>query len=299
MITHQIPGAGGVEIVFDTWAPTSALSPGADPPAGFLLVHGLASNARLWDGVAAHLAALGHPVATVDLRGHGRSGKPDDGYDIPTVCEDLVAVLGWLAGGGDGDTRPWQRPVAVGQSWGGNVVLELAFAHPARLRGVACVDGGTIALQDRFPSWAECALMLAPPRLAGTPGVTVEAFLRQAHPRWPDSGIQGTMGNFEIRPDGTVAPWLTFQRHMKVLHGLWDHQPVNRYPSISVPVLLIPADDGHTPSTEAKRAEVAAALHALPVAAAVWIEGDHDLHAQFPAEIAGTLHEAARAGLLA
>ena len=39
----------------------------------FLLVHGLSSNARLWDGTARLLAAAGHQVVAVDQRGHGRS----------------------------------------------------------------------------------------------------------------------------------------------------------------------------------------------------------------------------------
>ncbi|MGW7595799.1 alpha/beta hydrolase, partial [Streptomyces rubiginosohelvolus] len=39
----------------------------------FLLVHGMASSARLWDEVADHLAAAGHAVYAVDLRGHGDS----------------------------------------------------------------------------------------------------------------------------------------------------------------------------------------------------------------------------------
>ena len=58
-----------------------------------LLVHGLSSNARLWDEVA---AALGpdptgpprHPVLAVDLRGHGTSaGVPDPpGSDATEVA---------------------------------------------------------------------------------------------------------------------------------------------------------------------------------------------------------------------
>ena len=39
--------------------------------ATMLLVHGLASNARLWDGVMDHLPGV-HSVA-VDARGHGAS----------------------------------------------------------------------------------------------------------------------------------------------------------------------------------------------------------------------------------
>ena len=62
----------------------------------FLLVHGLASNARMWDGVAAVLAAAGHPVVAVDQRGHGRSSKPDEGYDFVTVVADLVALIASL-----------------------------------------------------------------------------------------------------------------------------------------------------------------------------------------------------------
>ena len=35
-----------------------------------VLVHGLASNAMLWEGAALALVKLGHPVIAVDLRGH-------------------------------------------------------------------------------------------------------------------------------------------------------------------------------------------------------------------------------------
>jgi pimeloyl-ACP methyl ester carboxylesterase len=41
-----------------------------------LLLHGLASNARIWDGVASRLAGAGLRVAALDLRGHGDSEKP-------------------------------------------------------------------------------------------------------------------------------------------------------------------------------------------------------------------------------
>lgn len=285
MNTQRITVTDGVALEAGTWA---AAAHQAGP--AMLLVHGLASNARLWEATADRLAELGHPVATVDLRGHGQSDKPDDGYDMATIAGDVAAVLQALRGA---DAVAWDRPVVVGQSWGGNVVLELAFRYPEALRGIVCVDGGMIDLAGRFDSWPECALMLAPPRLKGTPVSQLEAYLRTAHPSWPESGIQGTLANFEIRPDGTVAPWLTFKRHIMVLQGLWGHRPGTRYPAIPVPVLLVPADDGHAPSTAAKKAEVDAAMAALPNGSVHWFEGDHDLHAQHPDELAAKLHEAA------
>ncbi len=50
--------ASGVELHAVHWEPVST-SP--DDPVPFLLVHGLASNARLWDGVAEHLSRTRAP----------------------------------------------------------------------------------------------------------------------------------------------------------------------------------------------------------------------------------------------
>src|SRR5204862_1506909 len=52
----------------------------------FLLVHGLSSNARLCDGVAAELSAAAHAAHAVDLRSHGDSDAPPDGYDAATAA---------------------------------------------------------------------------------------------------------------------------------------------------------------------------------------------------------------------
>src|SRR5439155_207062 len=128
--------------------------------APFVLVHGLASNVRLWDGVAEHLHALGHTVIAIDQRGHGRSDAPASGYDLDTAVADLLALIGALE---------LERPVLAGQSWGGNVVLELAWRHPEAVRGIACVDGGVIELSQSYPSLEECLSKLTPPTLDHLP----------------------------------------------------------------------------------------------------------------------------------
>ncbi len=317
MRTERINVAEGVELAVDLWPPDDGAPRGhvdaavassaarggrvessathergsgarVEPPPTFLLVHGLASNARLWDGVAAALTELGHPVATVDLRGHGRSSKPDGPYDVPTVADDLVALILRLG---------LDRPVVAGQSWGGNVVLELAARHPAAVRAVVCVDGGWLEPSAAFPDWEACRRALAPPRLVGRHLAEVEAYIRSAHPDWPEAGIRGTLANFEIRDDGTIAPWLTYERHLEVLRGLWDHHPRERYPAVAVPVLLVPADDGASARSRRKREEVEAARAALPRAAVHWFPGDHDIHAQRPVELADVMDSVVTDGL--
>jgi len=250
-----------------------------EPPV--LAVHGLASNARMWDGVGRRLAAAGHHVVAIDQRGHGRSARPDTGYDMATVADDIARVL---------DALGWSQAVLVGQSWGGNVVVEAAARHPGRVSAVVAVDGGFINLRRRFASWDDCAAALAPPHLVGIPAHEMQARLEQFASDWPDEGRAGTMANFEVRDDGTIAPWLTFDRHMTVLRGLYDHDPVDAASRVHAPMLMILAGDddermGDKRGAVADMADVAAA----PVHTVVCDGAHHDVHAQRPDDVVAAL----------
>jgi pimeloyl-ACP methyl ester carboxylesterase len=258
----------------------------------FLLVHGLASNARMWDGCGAVLAEQGHYAIAVDQRGHGLSDKPDDGYDFATVTDDLLALI--AAEGLD-------RPVVAGQSWGGNVVVELGWRAPELVRGIVPVDGGVIELGAKFPDWDDCKSQLAPPNLLGTRWTRLEAMMRAAHGTWPESGIAGSMANFEQLDDGTIRPWLSLDRHLQILRALWEHKPSARFPEMRTPVLFAPADSGKVSWTADKRASIEAAEAAIPGPARTeWFSpADHDLHAQFPQRFAELLISESTTGLFA
>lgn len=278
---HEWHGlASGVELHATHWDP----DPGGAEQVPWLLVHGLASNARLWDGVADHLAALGHRVVAVDQRGHGQSSKVDHGYDMATVADDLQLLI---------DALEMTQPAVAGQSWGGNVVLELAYRNPQSVSMIACVDGGFIDLGTSFPDWSDAATQLAPPRLAGTPIDQIRTWLETSAADWPESGREGTLANFEVRDDGTIAPWLTFDRHLMVLRGLWEHQPSTRYSKVRAPVLLVGADTGDVAWSRSKHEAVDAAIATLPRGRAEWFSpAHHDVHAQHPVEVAALFHRA-------
>jgi pimeloyl-ACP methyl ester carboxylesterase len=249
----------------------------------FLLVHGLASNCRTWEGVAARLVELGHPVAGVDQRGHGRSDKPDDGYDFATLCDDLIRVL---------DGVGFDRAVVAGQSTGGNIAVDLAARRPERLVGVVGVDGGSLELSRQWPEWEACKQAMAPPRLAGTPASKVEGWIRGSHPAWSEWAVEATMANFELLPDGSIRPWLTFDRHLLILRSLWEHRPSVVVPTLKVPLLLALAHSGDS-WTEQKRSLADELTDASPRVRVEWFSpGDHDLHLQYPVELAELLHGA-------
>jgi pimeloyl-ACP methyl ester carboxylesterase len=281
-----IPLSSGVGLAVREFVPDS---PKQGPT--FLLVHGLASNSLMWTGVGRRLADAGYHAVAVDLRGHGRSDKPDDGYDMASVADDVALLI---------DALDLDRPIVAGQSWGGNVVIELAHRHGDKVRGVVPVDGGMIHLKERFPDWDECREQMKPPKLIGTPLSRIESAIRAANTDWPEEGIQGTLGCFEVRNDGTIAPWLTFDRHITVLRGLWDHTPRKRFPHITTPVLWFPADSGQVKWTEDKRAGVDEAVGLLAHSRAHWFApAHHDVHAQQPEAVTNALLAATSEGFFA
>jgi pimeloyl-ACP methyl ester carboxylesterase len=269
-----VPVAQGVRLHVRHWP--------AGRPLAFLLVHGLSSNARLWDEVATRLAGAGHPAYAVDLRGHGGSDRPPGGYDTATAAADLAALVTALDLPG---------LVVAGQSWGGNVAVRFAAEHPGLVTALALVDGGWIDLSAEFETWERCADALRPPDLAGLRADDLRAFLRRDHPDWSPVAIEATVANLSEEPDGTLSRRLPIPQHMAIVRSMWDDAPQRFYPAVAVPTLLLPAiPGGDAERAQRLRARVAAAAAGLARATIVeYADSDHDLHAQHPKRLADDL----------
>lgn len=264
--------------------------PGVQPLA-FLLVHGLTSNARLWDEVADRLAARGHPVYAVDLRGHGESDTPDEGYDTATAASDLAAV---------GKALGLRGVVVAGHSWGATVALRLAAENPDLIAGLALVDGGWVDFSTAVGGTELSGGFAASLQQRSTmPGITSMArmreYLRAVHPGWSDAAIEAYADEMCVGPDGAVAPRLAKAHHTSIVRSLWDEPPARWYPSVTVPVTLLPAlPPASIWWVEELRAWVKRAEAALPQARTRWYEdADHHLHVEYPDRIAADLIELA------
>ncbi|MCH8206402.1 MAG: alpha/beta hydrolase [Chloroflexi bacterium] len=261
-----------------------------------VLLHGLASTCRIWDFVAPILAK-GFRVVAVDQRGHGESAKPQDGYDFATLVEDLRGFIGALG---------LERPIVAGHSWGADVALEYAVAHPQGISGLCFVDGGTIEVSSRPGMTLEKAKEdLAPPDFTG---VTIEQ-LKERVKSWPMGGTvtpelaEVRLSNFEIRHDGTVRSRLSRENHMRIIEAMWEHRPSLLYPRVECPVLLMPARQDGVDSPMARRfnreESIAAATRLLPTSKAVWLEDSiHDVPLQRPELVAEVIGDHARDGFL-
>lgn len=112
-----------------------------------VLIHGLGANLSFWYFGAARILARTHCLLMYDLRGHGRSSMPREGYGLHQMVCDLVDLL---------DTLGIERADIAGHSFGGRVALALAALHPHRVRSVVIADTQIRALQPpvRLSEWA-------------------------------------------------------------------------------------------------------------------------------------------------
>lgn len=274
-LVHRLP-AGDLQLSVREWS-------GSGRP--FLLVHGLASNAKTWDGVAQRLNSAGHRVVAVDQRGHGLSDKPESGYGFTNVTTDLRALI---------DSLDMQQPILVGQSWGGNVVLHFAARYPDAASGLVLVDGGFIDLSGRTgATWEETSERMRPPNLLGTPRDQMIERFRAYHPGWDDEQIEMQMGNYETLEDSTIRPWLTLERHLAILRAIWDEPPTGLFERIEAGVLVALAGSGDEERRRDREETAAAAAARLKRAEVKVFEGaPHDIHVDRPAELADWILDA-------
>ena len=112
------------------------------PP--LVLIHGLAATSWIWAPVARRLAAHTHVLAP-DLRGHGLSDSPRDGYDLESLAYDALTVMvanGW---GRDINGPP---AVVAGHGLGAMVAVVMAAIQPDSISGLALVDAGWESLVE-------------------------------------------------------------------------------------------------------------------------------------------------------
>lgn len=120
--------------------------PSASPSVVF--IHGLFIDnlSSLYYSLANPVAQWGADAILYDLRGHGKSQQPPDGYALEGSVEDLLAVV---------DALGVEEPVhLVGHSYGASVALRAALMHPERIASLILIEPHCAESEDGG-SWAD------------------------------------------------------------------------------------------------------------------------------------------------
>ncbi len=128
----------------------------ANPGPGVLLLHQCNRQRKVWDELAAQLSSSGINVLTLDLRGFGESGGIAHGKLTPRQAAqvqaedwpgDINVALQYLV------TQPGVNRDVIGvggASCGVDNSIETARRHPAEVKSLVLLSGGTTLAGRRF-----------------------------------------------------------------------------------------------------------------------------------------------------
>jgi pimeloyl-ACP methyl ester carboxylesterase len=108
-----------------------------------LLLHGYAQTSHMWRPLIAELAKT-HTVIAPDLRGFGKSAKPENGYDKKTMANDVHALAASLGS---------KRVAVVGHDIGLMVAYAYAVQYPAEVDRIALMDAFLPGVGDWTKVW--------------------------------------------------------------------------------------------------------------------------------------------------
>lgn len=119
-----------------------------------VFLHGWSQSASAWRSIVRSLSGS-YRCVVMDLRGHGRSAAPDDGYAMERLVSDLTGLLDHLS---------LQRPAVIGWSLGAMVAVAAFPALREKLSSLVLVAG-----TPKFSSTTDYPFALSPkePRVLG------------------------------------------------------------------------------------------------------------------------------------
>jgi len=223
---------------------------------GVLLIHGLSNTAWSWAPVARRLRAIRRVVA-LDLRGHGLSDAPTEGYDAPTFAGDVLAAAegsGLLANPGD-------RVVLAGHGFGAIVAAWAAAEMGDRCAGLVCVDGGWESLEAASGSDVDEFLrgLQEPPEVLRS----MAAFLadREAFDpaTWDADQERAARATVVETHAGKVVPSTRPHAAEASVRAMFRYDPVATLASVRAPVVALAAADDEQGTRAKALAETSAA----------------------------------------
>jgi pimeloyl-ACP methyl ester carboxylesterase len=228
---------------------------GAGSPA-VVLIHCWMCDSGIWDNVVPALAKS-YRVVTLDLPGHGASGKDRKEWSMAAFGADVATVVSALR---------LDRVILVGHSMGGAVMLEAAARMPGKVVGMIGVDTLLDADRPSDPKEIDAWLAKMKADFRGTADQLVRMIAgKSADPAVVDrvaqkmsSGdpaiglaLMDSLQHYDVKAgmERAHAPMIGINSTMRPTNVSANRKYLPRYE-----LLPLPAGVGHFPQVEAPQA---------------------------------------------
>ena len=218
MVVKRIVRCNGAELAVDI--------EGDGEPV--LLVHGLGSHRGDWHPQVAALRSR-HRIVAYDLRGHGESSVPADGYDVPQHAADAAALITALALG----------PVhVVGLSLGGMIGFQLAVDRPDLVRSLTIINSGPDVIGRTMKERFQLRLRLILARLLGPRGLG-KLLAPRLFPKPEHAQLRRDFAEHMATNDRDA--------YLRTTRAVIGWSVAHRLGEIGCPVLVVAGDRDYTP----------------------------------------------------
>jgi len=107
-----------------------------------IFLHFSGANLMMWQRIIPYFQGSYHLIL-IDLRGHGKSDKPETGYHMDEMARDVIGIMQHLK---------LERAHIVGSSLGAEVGLSLAANYPHMVTSLVC-DGALSSEYGPYGIW--------------------------------------------------------------------------------------------------------------------------------------------------
>lgn len=203
-----------------------------------VLLAGIGGTAQLYRGLAPILAEKFRVVA-LTRRGHGRSDRPESGYDNDTAVDDIRRFFEHLE---------IQRAILIGHSWAGLEMTRFCALHPERVAAIVYLDALNVLLEplpdgDADPVWT---IVETEPQPADVQSVDAYlAFLRRSRPDLDSIWCEAIESDRRDSVGAVVRHGPPAPVYEKMRAGIGEHRNPE-YGAVGVPCLaIVPVGRAH------------------------------------------------------
>ena len=184
----------------------------------FIMVHANPFDHNLWMYQIAHFSTY-FKVVGIDIRGYGRSDKPESPFSLNDMADDVLGVCRDLAIG---------EAILGGVSVGSGMAILLGLDHPEMFKAIILVGGSSGpggSIEERIHGYTK----------VGIDKYHIQHLRELVAPDFPETKLGKYLLNTFVERD----PWLSGESIGQIFRARGGLDMTPRLPTMKVPTLVI------------------------------------------------------------